>query len=358
MIRRCVAIFLGVMCWAQALGAQTCGGPYQVTRGDSLSVIAAEQYRNAFVWTEIYQANRALIGDDPDTILRGTFLTLPCLNGLPIFGQAAAKTAQEEQLSPPPAASLEPPTKEEFVTEEPQEEPVKPIYVQMPVELAPFATPQKAGGGMFAELITSALRLTEPERPIIFAQDYAGTNPPDLVAPHFALECPAETACGDIVQSDPMFEVLIVLFVNNARPVPMASPADMHGRVLCRPTGLPTQMLDNKDRKWLREGHIELRQPNQIEVCFELLSEGEVDAVVINEFTGRAVVAQLGMEDRVTGLFRTPLAVTWLGAAAPSNNASAQETISALNSGLVLRRKMGDYRRILEQHLLPLWAGL
>ena len=57
---------------------QACETPYTVRPGDSLSQIAAREFRNAFLWTRIFEANRNVIGSDPDRILVGSRLILPC----------------------------------------------------------------------------------------------------------------------------------------------------------------------------------------------------------------------------------------------------------------------------------------
>lgn len=50
---------------------------YTVVAGDSLSKIAQRAYGNANEWRRIYDANRQLIGDNPDLIKPGQKLTIP-----------------------------------------------------------------------------------------------------------------------------------------------------------------------------------------------------------------------------------------------------------------------------------------
>ena len=59
-------------------------GPYQqetvtVQRGDTLSALAGRYLGDMGRWREIYNANRAVIGADPDLILPGQVLTLPAM---------------------------------------------------------------------------------------------------------------------------------------------------------------------------------------------------------------------------------------------------------------------------------------
>ena len=53
------------------------GDTYTVVSGDSLSKIAKHHYDDAARWHEIYEANKALIGSNPDLIEVGQVLTLP-----------------------------------------------------------------------------------------------------------------------------------------------------------------------------------------------------------------------------------------------------------------------------------------
>ena len=50
---------------------------YVVQPGDTLRTIAEQEYGDASVWPRIYQANRDVIGPDPDALKAGTRLQLP-----------------------------------------------------------------------------------------------------------------------------------------------------------------------------------------------------------------------------------------------------------------------------------------
>jgi nucleoid-associated protein YgaU len=50
---------------------------YKVVGGDSLSSIAQKFYGSADLWKVIYDANRQVIGSDPNLIHPGTELTIP-----------------------------------------------------------------------------------------------------------------------------------------------------------------------------------------------------------------------------------------------------------------------------------------
>jgi nucleoid-associated protein YgaU len=50
---------------------------YTVVRGDSLSKIAKSLYGKAGKWRVIYEANKVVIGSNPDLIKPGQVLTIP-----------------------------------------------------------------------------------------------------------------------------------------------------------------------------------------------------------------------------------------------------------------------------------------
>ncbi|UOG74422.1 LysM peptidoglycan-binding domain-containing protein [Hymenobacter tibetensis] len=53
------------------------GQTYTVVSGDSLSKIAKNHYGDAAKWHQIYDANKSIIGSNPDHIEVGQVLTLP-----------------------------------------------------------------------------------------------------------------------------------------------------------------------------------------------------------------------------------------------------------------------------------------
>jgi nucleoid-associated protein YgaU len=63
-----------VVAGATAVAAST---EYVVKPGDTLRSIAEEQYGDAGEWPRIYQANRDVIGADPDNLVAGSTLQLP-----------------------------------------------------------------------------------------------------------------------------------------------------------------------------------------------------------------------------------------------------------------------------------------
>lgn len=59
--------------------AASTGESYTIVSGDTLSKIAKNHYGDAAKWHQIYEANKATIGSNPDHIEVGQVLTLPSL---------------------------------------------------------------------------------------------------------------------------------------------------------------------------------------------------------------------------------------------------------------------------------------
>jgi nucleoid-associated protein YgaU len=57
----------------------TSGDSYTVASGDTLSKIARNHYGDGAKWHQIYEANKATIGSNPDHIEVGQVLILPSL---------------------------------------------------------------------------------------------------------------------------------------------------------------------------------------------------------------------------------------------------------------------------------------
>ena len=62
-------------------GGATATTSYTVKSGDTLSAIAKQHLGSANKWRELYEANRAVIGDNPDRILPGQELRIPAASG-------------------------------------------------------------------------------------------------------------------------------------------------------------------------------------------------------------------------------------------------------------------------------------
>ncbi len=62
---------------AKSAASKVISQEYTVQSGDSLSAIALKFYGNAGEWDKIYQANKGIIGDNPNMIQVGQTLKIP-----------------------------------------------------------------------------------------------------------------------------------------------------------------------------------------------------------------------------------------------------------------------------------------
>jgi LysM repeat protein len=77
---------------------------YTVQAGDSLSLIAQKFYGDLMRWGEIYDANKDLIGDNPDAIEIGMQLQIPGIYGpAPDQGGATNPDWGNQTINMPPA---------------------------------------------------------------------------------------------------------------------------------------------------------------------------------------------------------------------------------------------------------------
>lgn len=346
-----------VMAMGGAVAADTCGGTYTVQRGDSLSVIANTLYRNASMWTLIHATNAAKIGADPDTIQTGMTLTLGCVGGLPVGLENGTPKAQALTQITPTFAKITPGT---AATRQ-------KINLMTGSDYAPFTDVNLPNGGILADVVNAAMAEANPDAgyAIHWVEGWDSHLEPllsnallDMGFPWIKPDCaatPTEYRCANFKFSDPMFEMLMLLFVNASDPLPFAQDTDVHGATLCRPSGYAVHQLDRPDRRWLADGHVTLVQPHAVADCFQMLAAGEVDGVVINEFTGRTAIKTLGLKD-VVEVAPRPLAIEGLHVLVHKTHPRADDLIETINAGLRGIKQNGTYRRIVDTHMTRVWS--
>ncbi|MDB9857600.1 LysM peptidoglycan-binding domain-containing protein [Amylibacter sp.] len=295
MITRClIAAGISLVLGAGTVAAQGCGGLYTIKRGDSLSLIADSQYKDAKKWSAIHQSNIQSIGKNPDSIRVGQKLRLTCIGGLPqgleggteqtaassIDDTAVVKTSNSASAAVQVAATNR---KIKLVTAD---------------DYAPFTDRKLPGGGLITEVVDSAMKNNAEVKDfgIYVVNDWSSHLDPlltdavmDLAYPWYKPDCkamPDNWRCENLYFSEPMFEILVLLFTSKDRPIAFNSDKDMEGKTLCRPKGYFTHDLEGNGRLWLTKGLVKLVQPITMADCFEMLEEGKIDAVAINEFTG------------------------------------------------------------------------
>ena len=333
--------------------AQACGGVYTVREGDSLSLIADRLYKDASKWEVLHRDNRGLVGDDPDTLLAGVRLRLACIDGLPVDLFAATEPANPTSIAP---AARRPSVSGGL------------INLVTAGDFAPFTDRTLEQGGMITDMMSAIMRqsgLGDTHRVNWINDRTAHVDPlmregmMDMAFPSYRPDCaqsPSLEPCRTFLFSDPMFELLIVLFVDKTRPVPFAQDTDIEGKTLCRPVGYPLHDLDRADRRWVSDAKITLMQPVTVSDCFTMLMAGQVDAVAVNEFTGRDALHGLGLGDRVEVIGARPLSIETLHVVILKDHPEAAGLMATINNGLAEIRATGEFQRVIDRHLPAFWA--
>jgi polar amino acid transport system substrate-binding protein len=354
----CGVVLLLAGVFAGQAQAQGCGGSYVVQRGDSLSLIADSQYKDAGKWTAIHSANMDQIGQDPNNIRAGMRLRLRCIDGLPtgLDGGTVAPEATLAAAAPLVVAPGNAATR-------------RKINILTGGDFWPFTDKAMPNGGMLAEVVQAAMEAAAPEQgfAIHWVDDWAAHHEPllsnallDIGFPWFKPDCesdPETYRCANLLFSESMFEVLMLLFVDKTRPMAFTSDADIQGKTLCRPAGYSTYIFDQHGRNWLKSGVITLKTPTSPGDCLRLLVEGEVDGVVLNEFLGRGKIKELGLEERVVVAQGQPISVDGNHMVVHKSHPDGPALLAVFEKGLVQIRANGTYQKIIDAHMSRVWAG-
>lgn len=342
--------------------AQTCGGSYEIGRGDTLSGIADKFYKDARKWSLVYNANVANIGDSPNKIRVGQSIQLPCINGMPT-GLDGVQVVSRPKA--PPAAPT--PTR---VVKQSQSPAALKVNLLTADDYAPFTDRAALNGGLVTEIVNAAMTQSSGAGgyAVHWVNDWSAHLDPllsnamlDMGFPWLQPDCksdPSQYRCANFNFSDPMFEMLVLLFTDRARPLRFEQDSDIIGKNLCRPKGYYTHDLDKNGRNWLAEGKITLTQPVSVADCFELLTDGKVDAVALNEFTGRKAIKDLDMAARVDIVQTRPLSIEGLHVVVSKNHPDSDVLLETINSGLNTIKTNGTYQQIIDAHMSKIWSEL
>lgn len=347
---------------AQTAHALNCGQKYTVRDGDTLNSLARAAYGLANKWTLIFYANQKQFGNGP-ILVPGKQIMIPC-------------------ITPPEEISIEPagvsPKSNRTIDASSIE--VSRIKGDMQLLTAgdyqPFTDRALPAGGMITEIVDTALgklksEANGPGYQISWVNDWSSHLNPLLVSktfdlgfPWFQPNCseysqldePAKFRCDKFFFSKPVFEILVLFFTTNQSRFQFASDDDVIGKRLCRPTGYFTFDLDKNGRNWVKEEKITLIRPQTVEECFQMLSRGEVDAVALNEFTGRAAIKKLNLAQQIRVIER-PVSLLNLHVIVAKTHPRARTYLHYINSSLSHLRESGVYDQIVDRHLSRFWGS-
>ncbi len=339
--------------------AQSCTDSHSVSSGESLSKIANSYYGDLQKWSVIYNVNLNTIGDNPNLIFIGQTLRIPCLN------EADSEAANTEAINVASTTITEvPKTKASNISSN------NAVRLLTADDYAPFTDRKLINGGIVTDLLRAALS-AKPDNPsfvINWVNDWSVHLDPlltsrehDLGFPWLQPDCdsmPEDYRCQNFKFSYPIFEMLILLFTDKDRPISFNNDADIEGATLCRPKGYYTHDLEKGGRLWLTNKVIELKQPDSIKDCFDLLSKGEVDAVALNEFTGRSAVAELSLAQQVEVLENRPISREGLHVVVHKSHPRAQELIDMVNESMADFQLSDAYDRVIDRHFRAFWSRI
>jgi len=342
--------------------AVTCGEKHTVQEGDTLNSLSMEAYGLANKWTLIFYANQKQFGNSP-ILVPGKQLNIPCIKAPEEVSIDPAGTQAATTNRAPDATAIE----------------VSRLKGDLQLLTAgdyqPFTDQALPGGGMITEIVDTALETLRAEAngpgfQISWVNDWSSHLNPLLVRKTFdmgfpwfepncaeydQLDAPAKFRCDKFFFSKPVFEILVLFFTMNDSKFQFASEADVVGRRLCRPTGYFTFDLDKNGRNWVKEEKVTLIRPQSVEECFQMLERGELDAVAINEFTGRAAVKKLNLGKRITVIER-PVSLLNLHVIIAKTHPRARTYLHYINSSLTYLRDSGMYDAIVDKHLSRFWG--
>jgi polar amino acid transport system substrate-binding protein len=339
--------------------AQTCGSDYVVQEGDSLAKIATKVYGKASEWTLIFYANQDRLGGAQSLLVPGLSIRIPCLdNQTPQLPPAATTEAQ----APKPTPLIVSPE-------------VRRIQFLTADDYAPFTDRSLPAGGMATDIVVTAMNQfkkdanADMEFNVSWVNDWSAHLTPLLSTRAFdmgfpwakpnceqfeALDTNGKLRCQKFFFSEPIFEEQTLVFVRKDSPITMESDNELLGKKLCRPAGYSTYELDDNGRNWVKDKKVFLISPPSVEDCMRLLMDGSVDAIPINELTGRAAVVKLDLTDKIRVIDK-PLALTTLHVIIAKTHPNARIMLYYVNSALERLHTSGEYDRIVERHLQSFW---
>jgi len=323
--------------------AQRCGESYRVQGDETIYDIAARVYGDGEKWSLLYYANQDLLKNDPTSLKAGDSIRIPCLD------QGAAGSA------------VAPRDLERGVDAE--------LKLLTGGDYAPFTDQELPGGGLITEIVNAAFEAAP--YPVTFSltwEDDWGRHLDPLLSkkeydvgfPWLKPDCqqdPDNFRCR-FHFSEPLFEMLILLFVRSDGEMSFRGDADIAGKTLCRPEGYYTHDLNRPDRLWLDRGIIELVQPGSLAECFQMLVDGEVDGVPVNEFTGRMKVQEMGLGDRVEPIGDWPISLEGLHVLISRTHPRGTTFLYRFNAGLRDLKQSERYQAILDRQMSAFWKRL
>ncbi|MGB0797797.1 MAG: ABC transporter substrate-binding protein [Planktomarina sp.] len=320
--------------WA---AAQECDDlTHKVQSGETIFSIAEKYYGSPERWSLIFYGNQRILSGSVFEVTAGTDLKIPCLPGQIV---ADARPLEKDDAE---------------------------MRLVTGSNYAPFTDRNWPGEGMITELVNAAMEATtDPvSYSITWEDDWSKHLFPMLDSKEFDMGFPwyrpnceedrTNERCANFHFSDPIVELLGLLFVKQGSDFTFDQDSDAHGRTLCRPAGYFTFDVDRADRQWLSKGLVTMEQPATPADCFQMLMNGQVDAVALNEFTGWTTINDMDLRGQVTPL-PNPLSVQGLHVIISKRHWRGTSHLYRFNAGLRSLKDTDRYDQIVSRHLGEFW---
>ncbi|MGB1234798.1 MAG: ABC transporter substrate-binding protein [Planktomarina sp.] len=317
--------------------AQACEDKsHTVAAGETIFSIAETYYGSSERWSLIFYGNQQALSGSVFEVPEGSVLSIPCIPGQIV------------------------------VDARPLEKDDAEMRLVTGGNYPPFTDRDWPGDGMITELVNAAMEATEfpVTYSITWEDDWSKHLFPmldskefDMGFPWFRPNCeetPDQDRCANFHFSDPLVELLNLLFVKQGSDFTFTQDSDAHGRTLCRPAGYFTFDVEREDRQWLTKDLVKLEQPATPSDCFQMLMDGEVDAVALNEFTGWTTISDMGLRGQVSPL-QTPLSVQGLHVIISKRHWRGTSHLYRFNAGLRALKESDRYDQVVSRHLGEFW---
>lgn len=321
-----------------AAHAQDCNATRVVSPGDTVFSIAQETYGDHEKWSLIFLANQEVLEATTFKLEPGAELFIPCAPGQKPKATEAVVVPQEDV----------------------------DVKLLTGSNYSPFTDRSWSNNGMVTELVTAAFE-SSPD-PVTFSisweDDWSKHLFPslddksfDMGFPWYKPDCDKNRAherCANFHFSDPLVDVLILLFVDQDRKFAFDTDADLEGKTLCRPAGFFTHDLERDGREWLSKELVDLVVADSSDECFDMLVAGTVDAVSVNVFLGATKIHEMGLRGKVVPLER-PVSVQGLHVLISKQHWRGTTHLYRFNAGLAALKSSDRYNEIVSRHLALFW---
>ncbi|MFW2542181.1 transporter substrate-binding domain-containing protein [Primorskyibacter sp. 2E107] len=321
-----------------AASAQSCAPTaHRVGDGETIFTIAEAKYGDPEKWTLIYYANEVALTASVFQVKPGDMLIIPC--------EAATQAADATPLQTD-VANAE-------------------LKLLTGSNYEPFTDLDWPGQGMLTELVNAAMEETpDPVSYSITWENDWGKHFPELNAKTFDMgfpwykppcdQMPDSERCVNYHFSDPLAEVLMLLFVKDGSDFTFERDEDIFGKTICRPDGFLSFDLDTPERQWLSTGKVTLVRGDDEPACFRKLQNGDVDAVSLNVFLGAQVIKEMGLQGQVVPLDR-PVSSLGMHMIISKRHWRGTTFLYRFNAGLAKLKESDRYNEIVSKHLGIFW---